>query len=98
MLRTAWSRHPDHQGCYGLQKQLTICKFADTISKFLQMESCQQTCKSAILPTIYLGGKYSPGTAVFWLPLFLPRGKEANSRAKSVTQNVGYDNNCPTRF
>jgi hypothetical protein len=38
-----------HQGCYGLQSQLTISKFADTISKILQMERCRQICRSAIL-------------------------------------------------
>jgi hypothetical protein len=49
----------------------TICKFADTIPKKLQMESCLQICKSATLQTMYLGGKMSPETAVFW-PLALP--------------------------
>jgi hypothetical protein len=46
----------DEQGCYGLQKKLTICKFPDTISKFLQTESCLQNCKSTVLQMTYLDG------------------------------------------
>jgi hypothetical protein len=39
----------DRQGCYGLQNQLTICTYVDTIPKILQMEGCLQIFISAIL-------------------------------------------------
>jgi hypothetical protein len=35
----------DEQGCFGLQNQPSVCKFADTFPEILPMESCLQICR-----------------------------------------------------
>jgi hypothetical protein len=63
------------------------------------MESCLQICKSAILQTMYLGGKLSPETAVIWLTCTpAKRARKRIPAQKSSPRVLVRNNNFPTRL